>query len=199
MEPLYIVTERFPSEGNRQAWSDYLRWSGLKLTELVSLDSMLCPSVLSEITEGDWDHIVNQDNMLKYFTELDYLVSRVGHLRGRNLLGVYRNPGTHPMAPVASKFKFVFEGYDLVEVDGGPSALTNCRGFPAALMWNSHPTDCCHPWRGQVRSRLRYDNTIPQSRTRPAMFGRSTAPSRSDLAWQADDHLPRSARSVARH
>jgi hypothetical protein len=133
MGPLYIVTERFPSEGNPQAWSGYLRWSGLKLTELVSLDSILCPSVLSEIADGDWDHIVNQDNMLKYFTELDYLVGRVGHLRGRNLLGVYRNPGTHPMAPVASKFKFVFEGYDLVEVAGGPSALTNCRGFPAAF------------------------------------------------------------------
>ena len=64
-----------------------------------------------------------------YFTDL-HLVRRVGHLRERNLLGVYRNPGAHPDGPPPSSFEFRFEGYDLVEAGGSTSALTNGGGFP---------------------------------------------------------------------
>jgi hypothetical protein len=103
------------------------------LTELVSLDSSLCGPVVREIVDDDWAHIVNADFMLHLFTDLDYLVRRVGDLRGRNLLCVYRNPASHPEAPVTSNFRFAFEGYDLVEVGGGTSALVNCGGFPEAF------------------------------------------------------------------
>jgi hypothetical protein len=71
--------------------------------------------------------------MLNYFTDLDYLVQRVGHLHGRNLLAVYCNPEDHPPPPETNKYQFAFEGYDLLEVNSGPSALTNCGGFPAAF------------------------------------------------------------------
>ena len=131
MRALYIATRRFGP--GAAEWESYRRWSALELTELVSLDLMLCPSVLEEIITEDWDHIVNQDFMLNYFTNLDYLVRRVGHLHGRNLLAVYRNPEAHPPAPETQRYQFVFEGYDLVEVNGGPSALTNCGGFPEAF------------------------------------------------------------------
>jgi hypothetical protein len=131
MGALYIVTRRF--DPGVAEWESYRRWSALELTELVSLDSMLCPTVLEEIIAEDWDHIVNQDFMLNYFIDLDYLVQRVGHLQGRNLLAVYRNPEAHPPPPETQKHQFVFEGYDLVEVNGGPSALTNCGGFSEAF------------------------------------------------------------------
>jgi len=49
MQPWFIATRTFgPEKG--EAWRMYIEWSGLKqLDELVSLDAILCPSVLTEI------------------------------------------------------------------------------------------------------------------------------------------------------
>jgi len=130
LRPLYIVTERFdPARG--ADWADYISWSGLtQLREVVSLDSILCPKVIDEILQADWHHIVNEDFMLDYFTDLDYLIQRVGVLDGRNLLCVYKNPESvhNPADP-----RFELEGYDLIDVMGGVSALSNCGGFPLAF------------------------------------------------------------------
>jgi hypothetical protein len=134
MRPLYIVTERFGPGVRGVEWEKYVLWSGLlQLDELVSLDSILCRAVVQEVRAEDWPHIVNEDHMLGYFVDLDYLVERAGHLRERNLLCVYRNPESHPEPPPVTSYRFVFEGYDLVETGGGPSALTNCGGFPLAF------------------------------------------------------------------
>ena len=74
--PLYIVTERF-DPGRGDDWQKYISWSGLtQLHEVVSLDSILCPKVIDEILPEDWHHIVNEDFMLDYFTDLDYLLQR---------------------------------------------------------------------------------------------------------------------------
>jgi hypothetical protein len=128
--PLYIVTERFdPDRGTD--WESYISWSGLtQLREVVSLDSILCPKVIDQILPEDWNHIVNEDFMLDYFTDLDYLIQRAGSLDGRNLLSVYKNPDSDP-PPSASSF--TLEGYDLVDVMGGVSTLTNCGGFALAF------------------------------------------------------------------
>jgi len=132
MGPLYIVTKRFdPSCG--ESWDRYVAWSGLaQLSEVVSLDSSLCPSVLREILADDWPHIVNEDFMTSYFTDLDYLLSRCGDVADRNLLCVFRNPDKHP-SPPSDALEFRFEGYDLVDVHGDISALANCGGFPLAF------------------------------------------------------------------
>lgn len=132
MGPLYLVTERF-GPGRGAEWDRYVEWSGLRhLTEVVSLDSMLCPPAISEIAPWDWPHIVNEDFMLQYFLDLDYLKRRVGEIGPRNLLCVYRNPDVDPV-PAEGPEHFVFEGYDLVDVHGDVSALTNCGGFPNAF------------------------------------------------------------------
>jgi hypothetical protein len=132
MGPLYIATERFGPHD--PAWQRYLEWSSLhQLTELVSLDSILCKPIIDELIDEDWAHVVNEDFMTGFFTDLDYLVTRTGPLRELNLLCVYRNPATHPRIPPNGLFNFSFEGYDLVEVGGGVSALTNCGGFPKAF------------------------------------------------------------------
>src|SRR4026209_1102755 len=99
MGPLYIATERF-DPGRGLEWDRYVAWSGLtQLREVVSLDAMLCPRVVEEILPDDWDHSVNEDFMLDYFTDLEYLVERIGGMAGRNLLCVYRNPKTTPSPP----------------------------------------------------------------------------------------------------
>ena len=135
MVPLFIVTKRFgPHDGD--VWRKYIEWSKLtQLDELVSLDGSLCEHVVEEILDEDWAHILNEDCMLHYFTDVDYLLRRCGGAAGRNLLCVFRNPDGHP-TPSSSSHGFRFLGCDLIDSRSGPSALTNCDGFPLAFSNN---------------------------------------------------------------
>src|SRR5690348_1435766 len=92
MQPWFIATETFtPRRGD--VWTKYLNWSGLaQLDEVVSLDSILCPTLLPQIKAEYWPHIVNEDYMLNFFTDLEYLLEQIVGVSERNLLCVYRNP-----------------------------------------------------------------------------------------------------------
>lgn len=130
--PLYIAVERFgPWDG--ESWQSYVRWSGLaQLEELVSLDAGLCSPVLKDVRDEYWPHIVNEDFMLDYFKDLDFLLTQVSEIEEKNTLCVFRNPTSHPTLP-PEVLKFEFLGYDLVDVFGSASALSNCGGFPKAF------------------------------------------------------------------
>src|SRR5262249_8959065 len=126
MQPWFIATECFTAQGG-EAWEKYIAWSGLRhLDEVVSLDPMLCPTLLPEIKAEYWPYIVNEDFMLTFFVDLEFLRKQLADIRERNLLCVYRNP-PRPAPPYKG---FEFLGYDLVDVQGSASALTNCGGFP---------------------------------------------------------------------
>ena len=127
--PWFIATETFtPRKG--EAWTKYVEWSGLtQLDEVVSLDEILCPTVLREIGDDYWPHIVDEDFMLMFFTDLEFLLDQLSGIGEHNLLCAYRNPPVPPEPPVGS-IGFEFLGYDVVDVQGGISALTNCGGFP---------------------------------------------------------------------
>ena len=132
MEPWYIATKRF-GPWKEAAWTRYLAWSGLnQLEEVVSLDPMLCETVLPEIRPEYWDRIVNEDFMLNFFTDLDFLLRQVAAVPEKNVLCVFRNPPYDPDAST-QPVPFRFLGYDLVDVMGSASALTNCGGFPKAF------------------------------------------------------------------
>ena len=74
MEPCCIATKRF-GPWQEAAWTRYLARSGLnQLEEVVSLDPMLCGTVLPEIRPEYWDRIVKEDFMLNLFTDLDFLL-----------------------------------------------------------------------------------------------------------------------------
>jgi hypothetical protein len=128
MTPWFIATERFiPDDGIR--WDNYVKWSGLDhLKEVVSLDPLLCPSVLPEIKNHYWPHIVNEDFMLDFFLDYDFLKNELADVPRKNVLCVFRNPSQQPVAPPIGDFEFL--GYDLVDVHNGARALTNCGGFP---------------------------------------------------------------------
>lgn len=130
--PRFLVNQRF-HPNTRADWDSYVSWLGIDLEEVVSLDTWLCPRVLRGVRDDDWPYLVAEEGDFDSFTDLDHLVDRVGHLRGRNLLCVYRNPPAPPPAPVSARYDFLFLGHDLVEVGGGISALTNCGGFPDAF------------------------------------------------------------------
>jgi hypothetical protein len=128
-EPWFIATKTFtPRKG--ETWTKYVDWSGLtQLNEVVSLDDLLCPTVLPEIRDEYWPHIVDEDFMITFFTDLEFLLEQLPGIGDHNLLCVYRNPPLPPEPP-AESVAFDLLGYDLVDVQGGVSALTNCGGFP---------------------------------------------------------------------
>lgn len=132
MLPWYIATEPFTSRDG-DAWTRYIAWSSLtQLDEVVSLDPMLCPTLLPDIKKEYWPHIVNEDFMLRFFIDLEFLLTQLPSVSERNLLCVYRNPARLP-SPPPGPVEFEFVGYDLVDVEGSASALTNCGGFPDAF------------------------------------------------------------------
>jgi hypothetical protein len=127
MKPWFIATEPFAaSDGTK--WQRYIEWSGLtQLVELVSLDPMLCPPILRDTKVEYWPHIVNENYMLAFFLDADFLRQQVVNIHRKNLLCVFRNPPEPPIQPDSS---FDFVGYDLVDIEHSTSALTNCGGFP---------------------------------------------------------------------
>lgn len=132
MTPLFIAKELF-GRANRESWNGYVEWSGLRhLDEVVALDSMLCPSVLPNMEDRYWPHVVNEDYLLSYFIDLDFLESEVAGIPDRQLLCVVREPGSTPVLD-RSLAEFQFCGFDLVELESQTSALTNCGGFEGAF------------------------------------------------------------------
>ena len=128
MELLYLANRRFdPASGD--AWTRYIAWSGLsQLREIVSLDEMLCPLVPEELTREDWDHNVHADHLVFHFRSLEYLRRRVAGVERLNLLAVAIEPSPDDLDAGPAGFSFV--GLDVVDVQGGVSALTNCGSYP---------------------------------------------------------------------
>jgi hypothetical protein len=133
MQPLFIAKRPFdPSVG--QGWDRYLAWSGLsQLREVVSLDTMLCPTVPEELTAADWDYNVHADYQVFFFRSLEYLLKRISTESRLNILAVIQNPAAADLAAVTLP-GFAFAGFDLVDVYGDVSALTNCGGFEGVFV-----------------------------------------------------------------
>jgi hypothetical protein len=132
MTVVYTAVEPFdPGCGER--WREYIAWSGLtQLREVVSLDGLLCPTVIEELTDEDWQHNVQADFKLTLFHDLDYLLRRVGENRRVNILALQENPTVDEVRSFGDR-GFVFRGFDLVELQSGNSALLNCGGFDKAF------------------------------------------------------------------
>ena len=119
------------------SWSRYLGWSGLaQLEEVVGLDGVLCepvvPPISEDLTIEDWDHVVSQDYRLHFYHHLDYLLGRIELQPGFQVLAAMVDP-PEDGAPVFDDERFEFVGYELLDVHGDISALTNCGGFPLAF------------------------------------------------------------------
>jgi hypothetical protein len=128
MQILFVAKRPFDLSVG-EAWNQYVTWSRLsQLDEVVSLDNMLCPSVPEELTSADWDHNVHADYLTFFFRSLDYLRNRVAGDDRLNILTVLQNPTETDLAETSLP-GFAFAGFDLVDVHGDISALTNCGGF----------------------------------------------------------------------
>jgi len=131
MTPWFIATKRFTPEDG-EAWDNYIQWSGLpQLEELVSLDGMMCPTLLEEIRDDYWDHIGQESFMLYYFLDFRFSDERSrGHSEEECFVRISQS-GATPLPPPVADFEFI--GYDLVDIHDLASALTNCGGFPGVF------------------------------------------------------------------
>ncbi|MBY0563619.1 MAG: hypothetical protein K2P58_05460 [Hyphomonadaceae bacterium] len=131
MTPWFTARERFdPTDGD--TWNKYVAWSGLKqLDELISLDFSLCPLVLKDVKDEYWDYVADF-RMFGFFTDLDFLKTQAVNASNYRLICAVLNPQGLPQLPSTLR-AFEFLGFDLLEVEGTTSALTNCGGFPLAF------------------------------------------------------------------
>ena len=79
------------------------------------------------------DYNVHADYLVFFFRSLDYLLNRVPADGRLNILAVLQNPTAANLAGVTLP-GFAFAGFDLVDVHGDISALTNCGGFEGVFL-----------------------------------------------------------------
>jgi hypothetical protein len=172
--PWFIAIKIF-GPANGDDWIKYVEWSGLsQLEELISLDTMLCPTILPDIKADYWPHIVQEDGCLHFFTDLAFLLQQVADSDGSRILCIYRNSESLPVLPAElSGFRPV--GYDLVDDQTSISALSNCGGWPGVLDNSelSRAKDSLRSTHGPCNCRSCSRGDIPKSIMPIAMFGRS--------------------------
>lgn len=124
---IYTLRERF-TPAHRQDWAQYIAWSGFThITELVTLDTILCCDRITDLTPADWSHNVQADGRVTWFTDLSYLRDR-GPLRPESdqIIAAVEQPPDYLTPPQG----FTHCGFDILEGIGSISVLTNCGQFP---------------------------------------------------------------------
>jgi hypothetical protein len=125
---VFVAKRRFDARAG-ESWTRYVEWSGLgQLRELVSLDEILCPTVPAQPIAADWDHNVHADYQTTHFRSLEYLRERVAGETRLNILAILQQP-TGSDLKTCGPPGFAFVGFDVLDVHGDVSALTNCGGF----------------------------------------------------------------------
>lgn len=128
----FVAVERFEPDYTER-WVNYVEFARLpQCTEVVSLDNMLCPSIINELNEEDWQHNIHEHFRTKFFRNLDYLCQRVKGYPNVNILSVVFEPQCDMKHSLADN-RFTFYGYDLIEEGSGISAINNCGGFEKAF------------------------------------------------------------------
>lgn len=129
-EWLYTIRERCTPE-TQEGWEGYLAFSGFThITELVTLDSMMCPAIIIDLVDEDWNHNVHEDCRITFFRDTEYLLNRqpLDPLR-HQLLAIVECPDGTECVPVG----FTPCGFDIMDSDFGNSTLTNCGPVPEAF------------------------------------------------------------------
>ena len=115
-------------------WEKYIQWANLpQLQEVISLDTVLCPSMFHQLIDEDWNWNVHQDHRISYFRNLDYVIDRVKANSNKfNVLAVTYEPALDPKNTFHDS-RFEFCGFDLIGDDSDISAINNCGGFEKAF------------------------------------------------------------------
>ncbi len=136
----YSVLQRFdPSCGDK--WKNFIAWSRLtQFREVISMDRQLCPTVFRDLTDEDWHHYVPID-FYTLFNDLDYVLNKVVGDDRVNVLALMQNPTEEEFRSFIDP-RFVFRGFDLVELATGISALVNCGGVFVKAFSHTDLSEC---------------------------------------------------------
>lgn len=125
----FTCRDRFDA-GDGDRWAGYLSWLGrIDLARLVTLDSMLCPTLVTVEDDPDWEFVVQEDFMLDFFTDLGFVLDRAAPFPRHMVLAAAREPSAEDVSSF-SHADFEFAGFDLVDQQCCASALLNCGGYP---------------------------------------------------------------------
>lgn len=126
-EWLYTLRKRFTTN-RQQRFDDYRTFSGFHhITELVTLDSMMCPNLIDELQAEDWKYNVQEDFRIEWFRDANYLLSRQSlNALNHQLIAAFECPPAQYLVP--NGFKVC--GYDIMDSYLGNSTLTNCGPIP---------------------------------------------------------------------
>jgi hypothetical protein len=114
-------------------WPRFVARSRLsQLREVVSLDFLLCPNFFDELTAEDWDHNVKENLKTHLFHDPEHVRARVMGM-SMNVLALIEEPSVADLTSFCDP-RFDFCGFDLLEEQGGISAITNCGGFDKAFL-----------------------------------------------------------------
>lgn len=123
---LYTLRGRFTPE--TPGWNSYLKFSGFHhITEMVTLDSILCPDLIGALVAEDWSYNVHEDNKTSLFRDPEYLLRRAPiEPARRQVLAILERPDGSEMVPSGVERC----GYDIMDSYFGNSTLTNCGRMP---------------------------------------------------------------------
>jgi len=127
---LFTIRERLtPHMSDR--WNGYCDFSGFHaIDELVTLDSMMCPDIITDYCDEDWEHNIQEDYRTGLFRNADYLQRRqVLDPMLHQLIAAYEHPTGSETVPNG----FTRCGYDIMDSYFGNSTLTNCGKIPDAF------------------------------------------------------------------
>jgi len=127
---LYTIRERLTSTP-KQRFDRFREFSGFShIAELVTLDSMMCPDLVDELRNKDWEYNVQEDFRTSLFRDADYLLSRQSLDASKHqLIAALECPPVQFVVPVG----FTICGHDIMDSYFGNSTLTNCGPIPEAF------------------------------------------------------------------
>jgi hypothetical protein len=128
MSRMFAACQRF-DQRNGDSWSRFIEWTGFQhIREIVSIDTMLCPSLIDELADEDWQYNIHADYRTSFFRDAKYLRRRIDYDCFRhNILALTKEPTSFVEPPNG----FAFRGYDILDSYDSISVLTNCGAFPS--------------------------------------------------------------------
>lgn len=116
---------------DRSFLDGYRVFSGFAhVSEVVTLDSIICPDLIDELRAEDWKHNVPEDFRTRLFRDVQYLLNRqLLNQSQHQLLAALENPDAEATLPDG----FTRCGHDIMDSCLGNSTLTNSGPIPKAF------------------------------------------------------------------
>lgn len=125
---MFTIRERMTA--NREGFRRFQKFAGFANSEIVTLDSMLCSEVITELRDEDWEHNIHEDSLFCFFRDPKYLMQRQPLDTSKHQIVALFQPADS-LATCPADFELC--GHDIMDSHFGNSTLTNCGPIPEAF------------------------------------------------------------------